>query len=132
VPIPNRYIQALARAHRELNDPATGAIWIRRGEPEAWLVEIIPSMSDDERADEPTYFNPGITFRFPLALIAGNLASLKRAVKRNHALAQDIADGEVLYGDVAETLSKYASGVAARPLRRKPPSRGRQRRAASS
>ncbi len=86
----------LAQAHAALDEPTTGAIWIHRARPEAWLVEVIPAMAPDERADEPVFFNPGVEFRFPIALIAGNRRSLEEALRRNPALAKAVADGEVI------------------------------------
>jgi hypothetical protein len=104
--IPRENVEALARAHAALEEPTTGAIWIRRDAPEAWLVEIIPAMASDERADEPIFFNPGAAFRFPLALIAGNRESLEAALRRNIDLARAVAEGEVVVdqGDAAALL----------------------------
>ncbi len=112
--IPKQQVQKLARAHAALKEPTTAAIWIRREKPEAWLVEVIPAMSPDDRADEPTYFNPGVEFRFPLVLIAGNRQSLEEALRRNTELARDVADGEVMVdtGD-ARPLVELAKQIAA-------------------
>ncbi|WP_437877945.1 hypothetical protein [Sorangium sp. So ce513] len=90
----------------------TGAVWIHQDAPEAWLVEVIPTMADDERADEPTRLAPGIAFRFPLALIAGNRPSLEAALRRNTELARALAHGEVLHdeGD-ASALVKLARSL---------------------
>ena len=54
-------------------------------------------MEDDDRAAEPTYFHPGIGFRFPLAIIAGNRRSLERAIERNRDLASAISRGQIVF-----------------------------------
>jgi len=89
-------VNELVQAHAEVEDPATGAIWIRRDSSEVWLVEVIPTMADDEQAQEPTFFNPGVGFRFPLALVAGNRDSLEAALRRDVELAKEVANGEVV------------------------------------
>jgi hypothetical protein len=111
--IPRESVAELVRAHAALDEPTTGAIWIHHGRPEAWLVEVIPAMGSDARADEPVFFNPGVEFRFPLALIAGNRQSLEEALKRNVELAQAVAEGEVIVdqGD-AEALVELARQIA--------------------
>jgi hypothetical protein len=91
-------ILELAQAHASLDEPSATVIWIRRNEREAWLVEVIPTMSYDEHPERPVAFNPGRTFRHPLNLIAGNLADIERALKDEH-LAAAVAEGEVLIGD---------------------------------
>ncbi len=53
-------------------------------------------MSDDEKVDEPTFFSPGVGFRFPLALIAGNRQSLEAALRRKPDLARAVLDGRVM------------------------------------
>jgi hypothetical protein len=111
--IPRESVAELARAHAELDEPTTGAIWVFPERPEAWLVEISPAMAPDERADEPVFFNPGVEFRFPLALIAGNRQSLEQALRRNVDLARAVAKGEVVVdnGD-AEPLVELARQIA--------------------
>lgn len=111
--IPKQRITDLVQAHAELDEPTTAAIWIKRDDPaEAWLVEVIPAMANDDKADEDIHFNPGISFQHPLALIAGNLESLKKAVAQNKQLAQDIVDGQIVLPGgkkEAETLVATAS-----------------------
>ena len=72
-----------------------------------WLVAIIPAMNADDRADDPVFFDPGVHFRFPLALIAGNRRSLEEALRRNVELARAVAAGEVVvdHGDAASLVS---------------------------
>ena len=113
VMIPRDKVVELVDAHARLEEPTTGAIWIRPEAGEAWLVEVIPSMPDDEKADEPTFFSPGIEFRFPLALIAGNRRSLEAAVRRHIDLARAVADGTVVLdrGD-AQPLVELAREVS--------------------
>jgi hypothetical protein len=96
VVIPKEKVVELIEAHAKLEEPTTGAIWIRPDASEAWLVEVIPSMADDDNADEPTYFSPGVEFRFPLALIAGNRPSLEAALRRKPDLARAVAEGTVV------------------------------------
>jgi hypothetical protein len=114
--IPQEKVKELVDAHSKLEDPMTAAIWIRRDAPEAWLVEVIPSLGEDERADEPTYFSPGVEFRFPLALIAGNRSSLTAALRRAPDLARDIAAGQVLFdagGEADEIIKAARAAIAA-------------------
>jgi hypothetical protein len=112
--IPRANVEELARAHAALEEPTTAAIWIHRGRPEAWLVEVIPTMASDEHADEPVFLNPGVGFRFPLAIIAGNRESLEAALRRNAELARAVADGDVVVdaGD-AQPLVELARRLAA-------------------
>ncbi|WP_437886363.1 hypothetical protein [Sorangium sp. So ce307] len=74
------------------------AIWIRRHDREAWLVELVPSLTDDDHPSRPVAFNPGRTFRHPLNLIASNMTGLRRAIEEDQELARDIVAGEVLHG----------------------------------
>src|SRR5690349_6924659 len=94
--IPEEKVQELVHAHAGLAEPTTGAIWIKTDAPEVWLVEVIPTMADDEKAEEPTFFNPGVEFRFPLALIAGNRQSLEAALRRAPDLARAVVGGTVM------------------------------------
>jgi hypothetical protein len=96
-----------------LEEPTTGAIWINTGAPEVWLIEVIPTMSDDEKVEEPTFFSPGIEFRFPLALIAGNRHSIEAALRRKPELARAVLDGRVMLdlGD-AQPLVELAREVS--------------------
>jgi len=112
--IPREKVAELVNAHARLEEPTTGAIWIRPEAGEAWLVEVIPSMTDDEKAEEPTFFNPGTQFRFPVAIIAGNRRSLEAALRRQPDLARAVASGTVLLdaGD-ASALVDVARAVAA-------------------
>jgi hypothetical protein len=89
----------LVQAHTALEEPMETAIWIRPQDREAWLVELIPSMLVDAHPERPVAFNPGRSFRHPLNLIASNRDGLRRAMEADHALARDIAAGDILYGD---------------------------------
>lgn len=112
--IPVANVRELAAAHARIEDPATAAIWIKREASEVWLVEVIPSMADDDRAEEPTYFNPGAGFRFPLALVAGNRQSLEDALHRDAELARAVAEGEiVLDGPDARHIVELAKHLGA-------------------
>lgn len=95
--IPEKNIIELVDAHARLEEPMSGAIWIRPDANEAWLVEVLPGMEDDERAGEPTRFGPGAHFRFPIALVAGNFASLASALEGDAELASAVANGVILY-----------------------------------
>lgn len=79
----------------------TGALWIRQfaTEVEVCLVEIIPSMSDDDHVELPTYFNSGVGFLFPIALIAGNLKSIEEALHRNIEFAKAVATGKIMHDE---------------------------------
>lgn len=110
--VPAPLVRALVEAHARLEEPMTGAIWIRTGEPQAWLVEVLPDLGDDDQAAQPTFFNPGETFRFPLALIAANRSSLERAIRADRDLAREIAQGQVLHaGSDADELVELARAV---------------------
>ena len=111
--IPRQKVHELVQAHARLEEPTTDAIWIKTDAPEVWLVEVIPTMVDDDKADEPTYFNPGVAFRFPLALIAGNRESLLAALRRSPELARAVVDGLiVLDGGTAQSLVQVAREVS--------------------
>ncbi|MCC6551858.1 MAG: hypothetical protein IT372_02400 [Polyangiaceae bacterium] len=90
-------MQDLVEAHRQLDDPMAAAIWIKRTEPFAWLVEVLPELPDDEKASQPFVFTPSAAFRYALHLIAGNFDSLVRAIQSHRDLAVEIAGGEVLF-----------------------------------
>lgn len=64
-------------------------------------------MNADDRAEEPVFFDAGVNFRFPLALIAGNRQSLENALRRDAELARAVADGDVVIdrGDAAPLVS---------------------------
>ena len=107
--IPPEEVQRLVDAHAKLDEPTSAAIWIKRDAPEAWLVEVIPDMADDDRADEPVYFSPGVGFRFPLALIVGNTRSLEKALRERPELAREVAAGTLLLdGDAGQALVDLA------------------------
>jgi hypothetical protein len=111
--IPRAKVEELVKAHSKLEEPTTNAIWIKSEASDVWLVEVIPTMADDDQAEEPTYFNPGIAFRFPLVLIAGNRASLEAALRRSPELARDVASGRVMLDDGdAEALVELAREVS--------------------
>lgn len=104
----------LVRAHAAIpDDPLDAAIWIHRDDPvNAWLVEVLPRLSDDRDAARPMHFNPGRVFAYPLHLIASNEADLRRAIARDPAFAALVAAGEVLYGDVlGRSLQELAAQV---------------------
>jgi hypothetical protein len=88
----------LVEAHERLPERMETAIWIRRDMPDVWLVEVLSDLSHDPRVDEPVHFNPGRSFRFPLHLIAGNLADVEAALDANAELAAWVRDGEIVSG----------------------------------
>jgi hypothetical protein len=94
--IPREKVEELVSAHAKLEEPTTGAIWINTDAAEVWLVEVIPTMADDDMAEEPTFFRPGVGFQFPLALIAGNRHSIEAALRRKPELARAIVEGTVV------------------------------------
>lgn len=99
----------LVQGHAALDDPMDTAIWIRREDREAWLVELLPSLVDDEHPERAVAFNPGLEFRHPLNLIASDLEGLKRAMRADPALARAIAEGEILHGrDCGMELQRIA------------------------
>jgi hypothetical protein len=89
----------LVQAHATLDEPMETAIWIRREDREAWLVELIPSLAADAHPERPVSFSPARTFRHPLNLIASNLDGLQAAMRGDQSLARDIASGEILHGE---------------------------------
>ena len=88
----------LVDAHAHLEEPMETAIWIRQHEREAWLVEVIPSLSEDAHPERPVAFNPGLSFRHPLNLIASNMAGVVSAIQKDAELARAVVAGEVLHG----------------------------------
>ncbi len=56
--IPKEKIVELIEAHATLEEPTPGAIQIWPDAGEAWLADVIPSMADDDKADEPTQIAP--------------------------------------------------------------------------
>lgn len=86
-------VVALVRAHAALEDPLTGAIWLSTKRNGVWLVEVVPSMPADARADEPMEFLPSRDFRYALHLHTGREADLLSAIDRNVAFAAAIAAG---------------------------------------
>lgn len=106
-------LQALVDAHKSLDDRMTGAIWIRRDEPGAWLVEILPDLPDDPTVGEPVVFSPSWDFRYSLHLIAGNLQSLKEAIRGDVALARDLVEGDPLHttAEADELISEARTAV---------------------
>ena len=111
--IPRHKVQELVEAHAKLEEPTTDAIWVKTDAPEVWLVEVIPTMEDDDKAEEPTFFNPGVEFRFPLALIAGNRESLQAALRRSPELARAVVEGAVMLdGGAAKSLIQLARDIS--------------------
>ncbi|MBN1606605.1 MAG: hypothetical protein JW940_08215 [Polyangiaceae bacterium] len=110
--IPRGKVAELVATHEALaEDPAAAAVWIRRDEPTVWLVEVVPTLRDDDTPEEPIFFNPGVRFRFPLALIAGTRRTLEITLRAN----PELASGEVMLdrsGD-ARALVELASELAA-------------------
>lgn len=89
-------VEKLVRAHQDLDDPMTGAIWILKDKPQVCLVEILPELPNDDSVSRPVVFTPSRDFRYELHLIAGNLKSLRKAVERDADFAMAIVAGEVL------------------------------------
>jgi len=106
----------LVQAHAALEEPMEAAIWIRRQDREAWLVELIPSMGADAHPARPVEFNPGRSFRHPLNLIAGNIEALRRAIQEDAELAREIASGVILHGQdrghQLQAIARAAHGQA--------------------
>jgi hypothetical protein len=105
-------MQQLVDEHARLDEPMTTAIWIKTGDREAWLVEVVPTMGHDEHPEHPVAFNPGLTFRHPLNLIVANYEDLTAAIRRDSDLANAIANGIVLYGPSdGDALRRFAKGT---------------------
>jgi hypothetical protein len=99
----------LVVAHAGLPDRMDAAVWIRQGDADAWLVELLPELPADAHPSRPVQFNPGRSFRHALNLIAANRADLERALGENNQLATWVADGEVLHGgDAGRALVELA------------------------
>jgi hypothetical protein len=96
----------LVQAHAALDEPMETAIWIRREDREAWLVELLPGFSHDDHPERAIAFNPALTFRHPLNLVASNKEGLTRV---DPILARDIAAGKILYG---EEIGRQLQAVA--------------------
>lgn len=86
-------VLALVRAHAALEDRHTGAIWLSTKRNGVWLVEIVPSMPADARADEPMEFLPSRDFRYALHLYTGREADVLSAIDRNATFAAAITAG---------------------------------------
>jgi hypothetical protein len=114
--IPRDKVEALVAAHEALaEDPAAAAVWIRRDDSTVWLVEVIPSLREEDGPEEPIFFSPGVQFRFPFALIAGTRQTLETTLRSDLELARLVAGGEILLdrsGD-AKALVTLASHLAA-------------------
>ncbi len=116
--IPQEKVEALVEAHAHLDkDPATAVVWFRKDESMVWLLEVIPTfdeLADEDQTEEPTFFNAGITFRFPLALIAGTRRTLEATLRSDPKLAKDLATGKVLLdgGGDGTRLVELAKQVA--------------------
>lgn len=114
--IPRSKVAELVAAHESLpEDPAAAAVWIRKDDPTVWLLEVIPTLPEEDRPEEPIFFNPGVEFRFPLALIAGTRRTLESTLRADPELARLVASGEVMLdrsGD-ARALVALASELAA-------------------
>ncbi|MGM0578168.1 MAG: hypothetical protein ACQEXJ_20755 [Myxococcota bacterium] len=74
----------------------SGALWVKRDDATAHVVEILPELPDDDTVTQPFVFSPSGDFRYTLHLYASNLESLLRAIDRDPAFARLIADGEAL------------------------------------
>lgn len=114
--IPRTKVAELVAAHEALSeDPAAAAVWIRKEESTVWLLEVIPSLPEEDQPEEPIFFSPGVEFRFPLALIAGTRRTLESTLRKDRELARFVASGEVMLdrsGD-AQALIALASELAA-------------------
>ena len=104
--LPDRRREAvltLVRAHSVLEDRHTGAIWLSDEKTGVSLVEIVPSMPSDARADEPMEFLPSRAFRYTLHLYTGREQDILSAIDRNEAFAADIAAGTPVPAPTAAT-----------------------------
>ena len=111
-------INALVHAHSKLEDVHTGALWLPRWDgPAVKLLEIIPSMPIDARADEPMEFLPSKDFRYTLQLINGRAADLRDAIERNGEFAQAVLDGVPVPAPTPATkaLQAFARKVVGKP-----------------
>jgi hypothetical protein len=106
-------VKRLVSAHARLDEPMAAAIWIRRDDPTAWLVEVLPELPDDPRVDQPLVFTPTTGFRYALHLISGNKKNLEDALRKKAKLAEDVAEGEVLFeeGNIGKNLVSLARKV---------------------
>lgn len=113
-PIPREKVVELAKTHAELDDRATAAVWIRKDETTVWLIEVVPTFPEigpEEDREEPIFFNPGVYFRFPLALIAGTRRTLEKTIESDRELARHVASGDIVFDDghgEANELVEYA------------------------
>ena len=101
----------LVDAHVANDEPMDAAIWIRQDDLTAvWLVEILPGYPDDEQVHEPVSFHPTQNIRRETVLIAGNLSSLRVAIRQRSRLSRWIAAGTVLSEreDEGNRLIRYA------------------------
>ncbi len=109
-------VAARVAAHQSLREaPAAAAVWIRMSEPTVWLLEVIPTLPEEDHAEEPIFFNPGVAFQFPLALIAGTRRTLEFTLRSNPELARFVASGELMLDPSGDALAlvTLASELAA-------------------
>lgn len=105
-------IVKLVEAHATIeDDPMDAAIWIRRDDDDAWLVEVLPALRGDDAPGEPVTFRASRSFHHALHLIASDAAGLERAIRGDQALAHEIAAGEVLY-ELESRLGQRLQSIA--------------------
>jgi hypothetical protein len=88
------------------------AIWIRRSDREAWLVEVVPVLKGVPHPERPIVFTPGLDFRYPLNLFVSDFDGLAQAIRNDLSLAHDIAEGEVLSGTERGAALKQVAKLA--------------------
>src|ERR1700729_2336113 len=76
-------VESLIAHHRTLGERMTGALWLKTKEPGVWVLEVMPDMPADERAEEPMEFTPSSSFRFTLNLLTGREEDFRKALRRN-------------------------------------------------
>lgn len=86
-------VKALVKAHSALDEPHTGALWLRTAKKQVCILEVVPSMPQDEDADEPTEFLPSKGFPYPLLLLTGREEDFLAAIQRKPAFARLVANG---------------------------------------
>lgn len=116
-------ITKLVQAHKNIkDDPMTCAIWIKKGQTEVWIVEVMPTLEDEKEPVEAYHFTPGKFFNYPLALIAGNFQSISNTILYDKDLAKEISEGEIIWQDPlkkdADKLIKKSKAIAGTKCRK--------------
>ncbi len=103
-------VQALAEAHRKLDERLDAVLWLKTKTPGVWILEVMPDMPPDAHAERPMEFSPSKDFRYTLNLLLGRDRDFRNAVRRNTSFARAVAAAEPIlpHPAIGKKLIKYA------------------------